>query len=108
MSTTEHYGKSTTASLPAWVQSTTARYGPYKGPTVCRGAHGLCREKTSLKVCRSGPKPSGPWPPAHLTLSDTLEGIEAGRVAQRSLFPPVPDDSKVGRLRRLLGTEKMK
>jgi hypothetical protein len=42
-----------------------------------------------------------PWPPAGLRLPDTIEAIEAGRPGvQRSLFGP--DDSRGGRLARLL------
>jgi hypothetical protein len=43
-----------------------------------------------------------PWPPAELQLPDTIERIEAGRPGgQRSLFGP--DDSREGRLARMVG-----
>jgi hypothetical protein len=42
------------------------------------------------------------WPPAALALPDTVEEIEAGRPEQRRPLLP-PDDSKAGRLARLLG-----
>ena len=42
-----------------------------------------------------------PWPPAELLLPDSIEEIERGRPPkQQSLFEP--DDSREGRVRRLL------
>ena len=41
-----------------------------------------------------------PWPPAELMLPDSIAEIERGRIAQKELFPP--DDSREGRLQRLL------
>ena len=43
-----------------------------------------------------------PWPPADLALPDTIEAIEAGRIAQGELFDEQPDDSRAGRLARIL------
>ncbi len=105
MSTTEHYGKSTTVSLPATVLSTTVGIGPYKGPCRYRGALGTSRPTTTAKARRPAPKP---WPPKELALPDTIEAIVAGRANQQELLPDPIDDSREGRLTRLLGEPSMR
>lgn len=45
-----------------------------------------------------------PWPPLDLALPDTIEEIERGRIKQRSLFTEQRDQSKAGRIARLLAT----
>jgi hypothetical protein len=59
---------------------------------------GCCAETVRWKA-ESLPEP---WPPADLALPSTIEGIEAGR-QQREQPTEQPDDSRVGRLARLLG-----
>jgi len=50
-------------------------------------------------------KPLDQWPPAELALPDTIEEIERGRrIEHQELFQEPPDDSREGRLRRLLAT----
>jgi hypothetical protein len=49
MSTTEHYGKTTTASLPARVGSTTAGIVPYKGTCRCRSGPWPMTQSTTAK-----------------------------------------------------------
>jgi len=44
------------------------------------------------------------WPPAELALPNDLHEIERGRIGQRVLPAEQPDDSRRGRLARLLGT----
>ena len=39
------------------------------------------------------PTTAEPWPPTRLTLPDTIEAIERGRVEQRELFPEGRDNS---------------
>ncbi len=56
--------------------------------------------KAKVGRCNARPKPAK-WPPAHLALPDTLEGIERGRIEQRELFGR--DDSREGVLARLTG-----
>ena len=53
------------------------------------------------KAAAPPPPAPEPWPPPHLALPDTIEAIERGRPE-----PPAvpPDDSREGRLARLLGT----
>jgi hypothetical protein len=55
------------------------------------------------KATVSAEEKLGGWIPPALRLPDTIEGIEAGRQEQRSLLPAVvPDDTRQGRLGRLL------
>jgi hypothetical protein len=49
----------------------------------------------------------GEWIPPELRLPETDEAIEQGRQEQRQLFADVPDDSRAGRLQRLLRIEGM-
>lgn len=52
------------------------------------------------------PVKSVKWPPAEYALPDSIEEIEAGRPGkQRSLFDNARDQSKAGRLARLLEIE---
>ncbi len=48
-------------------------------------------------------KPPEPWPPPAYALPSTDAAIEAGRQQQAELFPEPADDSRQGRLRRLIG-----
>jgi hypothetical protein len=66
MTTTGHYGKTTTVSLPARVPSTTVSTGPYKGPYRSRSALGAKRPTTT------GKKKSEPWPPPWAALPDSI------------------------------------
>jgi hypothetical protein len=43
-----------------------------------------------------------PWPPPKLRLPATIAAIERGKIGQRQLFPERRDDSRAGRLARLL------
>lgn len=60
-----------------------------------------CSTKRSSTVARKSRTPE-PWPPRDLALPDSIEAIEAGRVEQRRLFDEQPDDSRAGRLARIL------
>jgi hypothetical protein len=44
------------------------------------------------------------WPPVEHALPSTFEAIEAGRIEQQGLFQEPPDDSRAGRLARILGS----
>jgi hypothetical protein len=74
--------------------------------TPAGNSHTAARSYTKT---REKPAKPSTWPPPHLSLPDvaTLEALSGpggGRVVQGRLFPVVPDDGKVARLRRLLGT----
>ena len=43
-----------------------------------------------------------PWPPAEYALPDALDEIEQGRRIQQQLFDEPVDDSRAGRLARIL------
>ncbi len=53
-------------------------------------------------IRRKAKSPPEPWPPAEYALPDSSEGIEAGRQGQRRLFVEAPDDSRAGRVARIL------
>ncbi len=90
MRTTEHYGKSTTVSLPATVLSTTVTAWPLIGANAYRSALGTSRRTTTEKARKPA---SEPWPPAAYALPSTLEAIEAGRAGQQEPPPNSIDDS---------------
>ena len=49
------------------------------------------------------PPTPAPWPPAVYALPDTIDAIEAGRGdGQQRLFPDQGDDTRQGRLARLM------
>jgi len=45
---------------------------------------------------------TAPWPPAEYALPDALDEIEQGQRTQRELFPEQADDTRAGRLARIL------
>ena len=45
-----------------------------------------------------------PWPPAAYALPDTTEAIERGRIVQGKLIAERLDDTRAGRLRRILNS----
>ena len=89
------------------------------GATGATGATGFCRGVCSGRcyspLCNRGVaasrrtttvrhknKTPEPWPPADLSLPSTIEAIEQGREQQRGLFDERSDDTRAGRLARLL------
>lgn len=83
-------------------------------PFVGGGGTGVLRSKTQCSITHTAGKPSrriktacSTWPPKELRLPDSVEAIERGRPAkQRSLLQP--DDSRAGRIARLLRIEGVK
>jgi hypothetical protein len=60
------------------------------------------------KTSGSKNEKGGEWPPSDLRLPDTVEAIEAGRADQQQLLPDPIDDSREGRLARLLSGPNMR
>jgi hypothetical protein len=65
---------------------------------IGRAGECVCR----LKASRPNDQKPGEWPPAEYALPYTLQEIEQGRIVQGELFAGVPDDSRAGRLQRIL------
>jgi len=74
---------------------------PVKGIPPTTTARAAARQTRNARIV---PSIVEPWPPLEYALPSTIEEIEAGRIEQRELFQKPPDDSRKGRMRRLLGS----
>ncbi len=71
-------------------------------PPLCNRAGRLC-VCVPAKASESKNEKRGEWPPREYALPATVEAIEAGRQSQGVLFIEAVDDSRTGRLARLMG-----